>query len=860
MTLPPDDGAPLTAAQPPGIRQYQERSLFVLLLGIALSSPLVTGSVFAREGLTPLSLVAMALTAAVWLLLGLYHYGQRQRVANLLVYVLVLASGAAIAAQGSVRSSASLVMLAAVVGAGTFLPRRSMLLCAALAIALLGTLNLMENRGLLPVTNMDTGWAVWVTQAAVLLSLLVAVSFGRRRMIHAFQAQNRALEEVIRTQDELKASQARLQALFRNNPAACAVQVLASRTLVEANEAFIQMFGYPRSELLHQTPPTLWHHPPDRQAFRAALHASGRVRGMQAQGRRKDGTLFDAKVHAEVVRPGDEDLVMVMVIDVTAEVASRRELEQSRDRFSKAFNFSPLGMTITRLSDGQFVEVNPANERVLGWTQADFAGRNALEAGVWPSREDRDRYVAQLLHDGRLAGYETRMRTKAGEVVDVKVWAEKIELDGEPCILSFTLNVAEEKRREAILLNVAQGVSEEVGEAFFRSLVEHLARAIGADGVMVGEVGEHRRLRTLATIWQGQLLPPQEHPLHFTLCEQTLQQHRLLQHEIPEPGPMPLVAPFRHASLRAFAGMPLRDDDGAPVGLLMAVWRDRPPRQHDLPSLLTIFGSRCTAELQRLRRDREIASLHGTLEQRVAERTAQLHYLNRELDAFAYTVSHDLKSPLRAIDGFMHLLQEQLDDRLQPDDRDLMQRVQDSVARMGSLITDLLSLARVSQGQLQRMDTDLTDLAESVIRRERDRDPTREVRICIAPGLRANCDPRMAQIVLENLLGNAWKYSRQQPDAMIELGLLAATPDAADTAVPQFYIRDNGAGFDMSRADRLFKPFTRLHSPQEFEGTGIGLATVRRIIERHGGEIQAQGAVGAGATFRFSFGRPGIDG
>jgi signal transduction histidine kinase len=236
----------------------------------------------------------------------------------------------------------------------------------------------------------------------------------------------------------------------------------------------------------------------------------------------------------------------------------------------------------------------------------------------------------------------------------------------------------------------------------------------------------------------------------------------------------------------------------------------------------------------------------------VTARTEQLQYLNRELDAFAYTVSHDLKSPLRAIDGFMHLLREQTADRLTPDDVDLIQRVEASVTRMNSLITDLLSLARVSQGQLQRMDVNLSDLAEDVIRQEQHRDPMREVKALIPSGLTANCDPRLAHIVLENLIGNAWKYTRQQPQPCVEFGQLAATPGQP----PWFYVRDNGAGFDMARADRLFKPFTRLHSPTEFEGTGIGLATVRRIIERHGGQIRAQAAVGQGSTFEFTFGAP----
>jgi signal transduction histidine kinase len=352
-------------------------------------------------------------------------------------------------------------------------------------------------------------------------------------------------------------------------------------------------------------------------------------------------------------------------------------------------------------------------------------------------------------------------------------------------------------------------------------------------------------------VQDGKRQPNVHHDLSYTLCEQALLQREMLMVEQQEPGRMPLVPPFEEAALQSFVGLPLRDADGSPVGLLTAVWRRPLEPNEDLEALLTIFASRCNAELLRVRRDREIRNLQETLERRVTERTEQLVYLNNELDAFAYTVSHDLKSPLRAIDGFMHMLQEQMAGRLTPEDASLVERVEASVARMNSLITDLLSLARVSQGQLQRMDVDLTDLAKGVIRQQRHRDPGREVEVIIAPGMTADCDARLAHIVLENLLGNAWKYSRAQPESRIEFGQSPSTKGEP----AQFFIRDNGAGFDMSRSDRLFKPFTRLHSPREFEGTGIGLATVRRIIERHGGQIHANAAVGQGATFWFSFGK-----
>lgn len=169
---------------------------------------------------------------------------------------------------------------------------------------------------------------------------------------------------------------------------------------------------------------------------------------------------------------------------------------------------------------------------------------------------------------------------------------------------------------------------------------------------------------------------------------------------------------------------------------------------------------------------------------------------------------------------------------------------------MNALIVDLLALARVSQGDLQRSAVNLSVLAQEVMKLTQAGEPNRSARVEIEPHLMTNCDVRLAHIVLENLLGNAWKYTGQTPLALIELGQLPPTPGDA----PVFFVKDNGAGFDMGRSDRLFKPFNRLHASNQFEGSGIGLATVHRILERHGGFIRGEGEVGSGATFEFSFG------
>ncbi|WP_370870447.1 ATP-binding protein [Hydrogenophaga sp.] len=280
------------------------------------------------------------------------------------------------------------------------------------------------------------------------------------------------------------------------------------------------------------------------------------------------------------------------------------------------------------------------------------------------------------------------------------------------------------------------------------------------------------------------------------------------------------------------------------------MWRTPLALSEDLQALVSIFASRANAELVRLQRDREIQRLTETLELRVRERTAELQKLNAELDSFAYTVSHDLKSPLRSIDGFTRLIEEQMGDRLNADEREMFDRVLSSTARMGSLISALLALARVSQAPLERQSVDLSALVRSILAERLVESPQRAVVCDITDGLTAQCDPQLARIALENLLGNALKYSRDQAHTVIEFGRV----QTGDDGTPRFFVRDNGVGFNMAYATKLFQPFQRLHMVNEFEGTGIGLATVRRIVERHGGTITACSAPGEGATFSFTLG------
>ncbi|HJR73414.1 MAG TPA: CHASE domain-containing protein [Luteimonas sp.] len=251
----------------------------------------------------------------------------------------------------------------------------------------------------------------------------------------------------------------------------------------------------------------------------------------------------------------------------------------------------------------------------------------------------------------------------------------------------------------------------------------------------------------------------------------------------------------------------------------------------------------------RLRAEAQVRALNRTLETRVAQRTRELTAANNELESFAYSISHDLRTPLRSIEGFSRLLSERYEPSLDEAGRDYLGRIRNATSRMSELIDALLKMARLSRGQLNQTPLDLSQLAKETIAELRAAEPERKVSVAIQPGLQALGDAPLVRNMLGNLLGNAWKFTRDTEDARIEF---FAEPGRSPDEPSTFVVRDNGAGFETEYVGKLFRPFQRLHSQSQFAGHGIGLASVRRIVERHGGAIRAEGAPGKGAAFKFT--------
>ena len=324
---------------------------------------------------------------------------------------------------------------------------------------------------------------------------------------------------------------------------------------------------------------------------------------------------------------------------------------------------------------------------------------------------------------------------------------------------------------------------------------------------------------------------------------------RIISEETREPVEHPVARVLRDGTVVGLANHTLliaRDGAERPIADSAAPIRDE---AGNIGGVVLAF--RDVAEQRRweealVRSEVEMRRLNAELERRVARRTAQLEAANKELEAFSYSVAHDLRAPLRAIDGFSRILLDKYPDRLDEPGKDYLQRVGAAAKRMEQLIGDLLNLSRLTRSEMRHATVDLSALAEAVAAELQQREPQRRVEFSIARGVVACGDARLLRFVLDNLLGNAWKFTGTREAARIEFG---AVPSNGQTT---YFVRDNGVGFDMAYVGNLFSPFQRLHAESEFPGNGIGLATVQRVVGRHGGRVWAEGAVDRGANFYFT--------
>jgi len=633
---------------------------------------------------------------------------------------------------------------------------------------------------------------------------------------------------------------------FHSSPYAITITRMSDGQIIEVNEGFFNITGYSLADIKGNTTigMHLWEREEDRALIIRELASKGKVHDREFQFRKKSGERITGLFSAEIVTINNEMCVLSSINDITdrkqAEDAVRRE-----SSFITAVMDSTPGLFYLLDENGKFLRWNAIFEKSSGYSADEISGMSALDFFETPEREIVAERIKESFTSGKSsveATFISKDRIGSPHFFTGKLFA----FEGKPCLIGIGVDITDRNKAEAALReselqyknifeNAMEGIFQTTREGSLINANMALAKIFGYESSeeMIGAVDDVA----------GQLYAnPDERKEAINFLS-------------------------KEGYLKEFECQMRRKDGTTFWAVINARLTGNQSGTNYLEGLIIDINDRKRAE-------GDIIRLNEELEKKVAQRTADLHdsqkailsvvddinksnkeialtnqsldAVNKELESFSYSVSHDLRAPLRSIDGFSQALLEDYQKKLDDTGRNYLNRIRSATQNMGHLIEDMLKLSRISRFELRRESVDLSKMFREIAEDSQKNDPARIIDLIIQEGVIIECDPEMMNIVLTNLIDNAWKFTGKEVLPKIEFG----TTDLAGKKV--VFIRDNGVGFNMAYVDNLFGTFQRLHNRDEFAGTGIGLATVKRVITRHGGEVWAEGEVGSGAVFYFT--------
>lgn len=541
--------------------------------------------------------------------------------------------------------------------------------------------------------------------------------------------------------------------------------------------------------------------------------------------------------------------------DITELRDTRSALATSEERVALLIEHAPEAIVVLDVESQRFASGNAAAERLFEVPRTELTRYSPVDLSPEfqpdgrPSNLAAREYIGRAA-DGKVVVFEWRHRTVKGRDIDCEVRLLRLPDPERVLLRGSVIDLSDRKRTERALRSLSQETAGVTGQAFFETSVAELARGLDVRFAQVAELVrdvEPARVRTLAN-WAGKAAPNISFDVAGTPLG-SIGAEGFCHLESDAAAGFPNDDQLGKLGVSGYAATAIANPAGERLGFL-SVFDQKPMRDTEALRLtLALAATRAAVELERLRGEAAIRALNEELESRVLERTAQLVAANQELQSFSYSVSHDLRAPLRALSGFSQALENDYRDRVDERGQDYLKRIRGASQRMGQLIDDLLRLSRTTRSEMNPEKVDLAALAREVADDMSARSLDRNVEFICKNVPLAVADPSLARIMLENLLDNAWKYTRTRDSAEVEFGSRSERDEGGAVV---YYVRDNGVGFDMDHAGRLFTPFERLHPKSKFEGSGIGLATVARVAARHGGRVWVEAEPERGATFFFT--------